>query len=99
MEGIQTKEVVYELLTDVGLRSSAVDLDTWIPDFCRAISAYPTRTAQAWPLLLKSAASNGVWKTKRTFQLSPASSRNRNTSTPAPSLRMPSKRFCPAPLT
>ncbi len=73
MEGIQTNEVVYELLTDVGWRSSAVNLDIWIPDYCRArYGAYPPAMAKAWQLLLKSAYGDGVWKTKHAFQAEPS---------------------------
>ena len=35
-EGIETNEVVYELMTDAGWQSGAIDLAVWIPAYCRA---------------------------------------------------------------
>lgn len=55
-EGIETNEVVYELLTDVGWSEKCIDLATWIPSYCRArYGDYPPAMAQAWDLLLRSA--------------------------------------------
>ena len=54
-EGIETNEVVYELLTDVGWSEKPVDLDQWIPAYCRArYGAYPDAMAKAWDLLIGS---------------------------------------------
>jgi alpha-N-acetylglucosaminidase len=73
MEGIQTNEVVYELMTDVGWSSRAIDLDGWVRKYCLArYGAYPSAMAEAWQLLLKSAYSESVWKTRHAFQSRPS---------------------------
>ena len=55
-EGIETNEVVYELLTDVGWSEKPIDLERWIPAYCRArYGAYPDAMGKAWNLLLRSA--------------------------------------------
>jgi alpha-N-acetylglucosaminidase len=73
MEGIESNEVVYELMTDVGWLSENIDLLAWIPGYCKArYGAYPPAMAEAWKLLLQSAYSNGVWKTRHAFQSRPS---------------------------
>ena len=73
MEGIESNEVVYELMTDVGWAPEKIDLGRWIPSYCRArYGAYPPAIAEAWKLLLKSAYGSGTWKTKHAFQCHPS---------------------------
>jgi alpha-N-acetylglucosaminidase len=72
-EGIETNEVVYELMSDAGWRSDAIDLSTWIPDYCRArYGACPPAMQDAWALLLKSAYASHVWMTKQAWQTEPS---------------------------
>jgi alpha-N-acetylglucosaminidase len=73
MEGIESNEVVYELMTDVGWLAEKVDLSSWIPAYCRSrYGAYPAAMAEAWALLIQSAYGSGVWKTKHAFQSRPS---------------------------
>jgi len=72
-EGIETNEVVYELMTDAGWRDGAIDLAAWIPAYCRArYGSCPPAMQQAWALLLKSAYSEHVWMTKQAWQGEPS---------------------------
>lgn len=71
-EGIENNEVVYELMTDAGWRSEAIDLDVWIPAYCKArYGATPAPMLQAWKLLLESAYSSHIWMTKQAWQGEP----------------------------
>ncbi|MDR3738555.1 MAG: alpha-N-acetylglucosaminidase [Terracidiphilus sp.] len=72
-EGIETNEVVYELMTDACWSSSAIDLAKWLPTYC--VSRYgscPPAMTQAWSLLLKSAYSTHIWVTKQAWQTEPS---------------------------
>ncbi len=72
-EGIETNEVVYELMTDAGWRTDAIDLHDWIPAYCRArYGECPPAMQQAWDLLLKSAYSSHIWMTKQAWQAEPS---------------------------
>jgi alpha-N-acetylglucosaminidase len=72
-EGIETNEVVYELMTDASWSSSAIDLATWIPAYCTSrYGGFPPAMARAWSLLLKSAYSSHVWMTKQAWQAEPS---------------------------
>ncbi|NYF77939.1 alpha-N-acetylglucosaminidase [Granulicella arctica] len=72
-EGIETNEVVYELMTDAGWQSEAIDLSTWIPAYCRSrYGACPPAMQQAWTLLLESAYSSHIWMTKQAWQGEPS---------------------------
>ena len=72
-EGIETNEVVYELMTDAGWQSGAIDLAVWIPAYCRArYGACPQPMLGAWQLLLKSAYSTHVWMTVQAWQTEPS---------------------------
>lgn len=54
-EGIDQNEVVYELLTDMAWRSSPVDLQKWIANYCTSrYGAYPKGMKLAWKYLLES---------------------------------------------
>ena len=71
-EGIETNEVVYELMTDAGWSKEAIDLNVWIPQYCIArYGACPAAMQQAWTLLLKSAYSSHTWITKQAWQAEP----------------------------
>lgn len=71
-EGIESNEVAFELLTDVGWQLEAIDLEQWIPAYCRArYGAYPKEMKEAWSLLLESAYSAGSWRSKHAWQREP----------------------------
>jgi alpha-N-acetylglucosaminidase len=71
-EGIENNEVVYELMTDAGWQSEAIDLAVWIPAYCKArYGAAPAPMLKAWKLLLESAYSSHVWMTKQAWQAEP----------------------------
>jgi alpha-N-acetylglucosaminidase len=73
-EGIETNEVVYELMTDAGWSREAIDLGVWIPQYCTArYGACPDAMRQAWALLLKSAYSSHIWITQQAWQAEPGS--------------------------
>jgi alpha-N-acetylglucosaminidase len=73
-EGIETNEVVYELMTDAGWQSEPIDLTTWIPAYCRSrYGACPPAMQEAWALLLQSAYSAHIWMTKQAWQGEPSS--------------------------
>ena len=72
-EGIETNEVVYELMTDAGWLNGPVDLETWIPQYCRSrYGACPPAMLEAWELLLQSAYSGHIWMTKQAWQGEPS---------------------------
>jgi alpha-N-acetylglucosaminidase len=72
-EGIESNEVVYELMTDAGWKSEAIDLETWIPAYCTSrYGACPAAMQQAWKLLLESAYSSHIWMTKQAWQGEPS---------------------------
>jgi alpha-N-acetylglucosaminidase len=72
-EGIENNEVVYELMTDAGWQSEAIDLDRWIPEYCTArYGACPREMQQAWKLLLESAYSSHIWMTQQAWQSEPS---------------------------
>jgi alpha-N-acetylglucosaminidase len=73
MEGIESNEVAYELLTDVGWSAEPVDLTSWIAGYCSArYGGYPPEMEEAWALLLQSAYKSNVWKTRHAFQSRPS---------------------------
>lgn len=54
-EGIENNEIIYELLTDMGWTENKIDLDKWIPSYCRSrYGGYPPKMAEAWKLLQQS---------------------------------------------
>ena len=72
-EGIENNEVVYELMTEMGWSASSIDLQSWIPNYCRArYGAYPPEMATAWTLLLTSAYSwHPTWNSRQAWQCRP----------------------------
>jgi len=78
-EGIENNEVVYELMTDMGWSETQIDLDRWIPAYCRArYGGCPTAMTEAWRLLLASAyswhpATNSphYWNSRHAWQSRP----------------------------
>ena len=71
-EGIETNEVVYELMTDAGWKAAPIDLVIWIPAYCRArYGGCPPAMSKAWELLMKSAYSAHIWMTKQAWQGEP----------------------------
>jgi alpha-N-acetylglucosaminidase len=72
-EGIENNEVVYELMTDAGWQSEAIDLAVWIPAYCKSrYGSCPESMQQAWKLLLESAYSTHIWMTKQAWQGEPS---------------------------
>jgi alpha-N-acetylglucosaminidase len=54
-EGIETNEVIYELLSDMAWQDTKIDLDKWMPQYCRArYGGYPEQMLVAWRQLRKS---------------------------------------------
>ena len=75
-EGIETNEVVYELMTDAAWQPAPIDLLAWVPAYTRARygpcpPATETAMAESWRLLQQSAYSAHVWKTKQAWQGEP----------------------------
>ena len=35
-EGLENNEVIYELLADMGWTADSIDLDSWLPVYCKA---------------------------------------------------------------
>jgi alpha-N-acetylglucosaminidase len=95
-EGIETNEVVFELLTDLGWSATAVDIESWIPSYCRSrYGAYPNAMDEAWKLLLQSAYGPGAESLGRHF-----SWQRRPTLEPElikidPAFRIAGKKFLP----
>lgn len=54
-EGIENNEIVYELIADMAWRSTAINLNTWIADYCRdRYGAYPNALKTAYDAFRKS---------------------------------------------
>jgi alpha-N-acetylglucosaminidase len=72
-EGIESNEVAYELMTDAGWRSAPIDLELWIPKYCKArYGKCPPAMAKAWKLLRESAYGEHVWNTRHAWQCEPS---------------------------
>jgi alpha-N-acetylglucosaminidase len=73
-EGTENNEVVYELMTDIGWSEQKIDLDDWIPAYCRArYGDCPSAIAEAWRLLRVSAYSwHATWNTRHAWQSRPS---------------------------
>jgi alpha-N-acetylglucosaminidase len=71
-EGIQTNEVVYELMTDIGWSDHKIPLEDWLTDYCRArYGDCPPRMREAWKLLLQSAYSSHSYGSRHAWQMRP----------------------------
>lgn len=54
-EGLESNEVVYELLADAGWSDTVINLDMWLECYCKArYGGYPDNMSEAWTLLRKS---------------------------------------------
>lgn len=54
-EGLESNEVVYELLADAGWSDTVINLDMWLESYCKArYGGYPDNMFEAWNLLRKS---------------------------------------------
>ena len=54
-EGIENNEVIYELLTDWGWRTTVIDLDKWLEMYCNVrYGGFPPKMKEVWNLLRKS---------------------------------------------
>jgi alpha-N-acetylglucosaminidase len=72
-EGIENNEVVYELMTDIGWSKTKIEVESWIPAYCRArYGGYPAGMAEAWRLLLASAYSRHSFNTRHAWQCLPS---------------------------
>ena len=48
-EGLENNEVVYELLADMGWTADSIDLDSWLPVYCKArYGGCPAAMDSAW---------------------------------------------------
>lgn len=55
-EGLESNEVVYELLADMGWTSNSIDLEEWTKIYCEArYGGYPDAIKEAWQLFQKTA--------------------------------------------
>ena len=71
-EGIETNEVVYELMTDAGWQREPIELSSWIAGYCRArYGSCPDAMRDSWALLLKSAYGAHVWMSHAAWQGEP----------------------------
>jgi alpha-N-acetylglucosaminidase len=72
-EGIQTNEVVYELMTDIGWSDHKIPLEDWLVDYSRArYGDCPPEIREAWKLLLQSAYSAGSYNSRHAWQCRPS---------------------------
>ena len=54
-EGIENNEIIYELLSEMGWSDKAVDLNNWIPKYCRSrYGSFPAEMKTAFDYLRKS---------------------------------------------
>ena len=71
-EGIETNEVVYELMTEIGWSDHKIPLQDWLADYCRArYGDCPPAMNEAWKLLLQSAYSSHFYMSKHAWQMRP----------------------------
>jgi alpha-N-acetylglucosaminidase len=71
-EGIETNEVVYELMTDIGWSETRIHPEVWIAGYCRArYGDYPAAMEKAWSLLMQSAYSWHSWHSRHGWQSRP----------------------------
>ncbi|MEO6828345.1 MAG: alpha-N-acetylglucosaminidase C-terminal domain-containing protein, partial [Acidobacteriaceae bacterium] len=72
-EGIETNEVVYELMTDIGWSGTEIQPEIWIVGYCRSrYGKCPAAMKEAWSLLLRSAYSAGNWHSYQAWQARPS---------------------------
>jgi len=72
-EGIETNEVVYELMTDIGWSDHKIPLDQWLADYSRSrYGDCPPAMREAWKLLLQSAYSAGSYNSRHAWQCRPS---------------------------
>lgn len=73
-EGIENNEIIYELLSDWGWRTKAIDLDIWIAEYCTSrYGAYPQEIKLAYDLLRKSALGTFTDHPRFKYQFRPGS--------------------------
>jgi alpha-N-acetylglucosaminidase len=72
-EGIETNEVVYELMTDIGWADHRTSLDDWLTNYSRArYGDCPPEIKQAWELLLQSAYGGDSYNSRHAWQSRPS---------------------------
>jgi len=72
-EGIETNEVVYELMTDIGWSDHQIPLQDWTMDYCRArYGECPAPMREAWQFLLQSAYSAHSYSSRHAWQRRPS---------------------------
>lgn len=58
-EGLESNEVIYELLADMGWTDEAIDLDNWMETYCLSrYGGYPDNLKESWKLFRQTAYSN-----------------------------------------
>lgn len=72
-EGIETNEVVYELMTDIGWANHKILLDDWLTDYSRArYGDCPPEIKEAWKLLGQSAYGGDSYNSRHAWQCRPS---------------------------
>jgi alpha-N-acetylglucosaminidase len=72
-EGIETNEVVYELMTDIGWSDHEIPLEDWLVGYSRArYGDCPPEIREAWRLLLQSAYSESSYNSRHAWQCRPS---------------------------
>ena len=72
-EGIETNEVVYELMTDIGWSNRKIPLEDWLVDYSRSrYGDCPPAMREAWKRLLQSAYSAGSYNSRHAWQCRPS---------------------------
>lgn len=72
-EGIETNEVVYELMTDIGWSGQKIPLDDWLADYSRArYGGCPPAMREAWKLLVQSAYGGDSYNSRHAWQCLPS---------------------------
>jgi alpha-N-acetylglucosaminidase len=72
-EGIETNEVVYELMTDIGWADHQIPLEAWLVDYSRArYGACFPEIRKAWKLLLQSAYGGDSYNSRHAWQCWPS---------------------------
>jgi len=71
-EGIENNEIIYELLSDVGWSDKAIDLSTWIAEYCNdRYGAFPVEMKESFGYLNKSCYGSFTDHPRFRYQLHP----------------------------
>ena len=71
-EGIENNEIIYELLSDMGWRNNAIQLDKWIDGYCRSrYGKFPAEMKKAYDYFNKSCFGSFTDHPRFEYQLNP----------------------------